>query len=299
MRYLRAFRFPTAEEEWDVIYNDKKRVYSSWYPFGVLSRRGLCEVTFEPITVLYGGNGSGKTTALNLMAEKLHARRDSLYNRSAMYGRCLDLCRADMAMDAPRAIRIITSDDVFDFMLQLRTTKEGIEREREEAYSAWQELRSEHLQMRSMQDWDQLRRVVDARRHTMSRFARDEVGMNLIGHSNGESAWNYFTSKIEEGSLCFLDEPENSLSPLRQQELATYLEENARFFDTQLVIATHSPFLLAMRGAKIYDLDAEPPDVKKWTELENVKAYRRFFEQHRAAFEDETSSHSTHAADEL
>ena len=46
------------------------------------------------------------------------------------------------------------------------------------------------------------------------------------------------------------------------------------------MIATHSPFVLAIRGAKIYDLDEEPVDVKRWTELENVRAYYDFFKKH-------------------
>ena len=54
----------------------------------------------------------------------------------------------------------------------------------------------------------------------------------------------------------------------------------------QFVIATHSPFVLAIRGAKIYDLDADPVDVKKWTELPNVRVYYDFFANHRAAFEE-------------
>jgi predicted ATPase len=52
----------------------------------------------------------------------------------------------------------------------------------------------------------------------------------------------------------------------------------------QFVIATHSPFLLSMRGAKIYDLDEEIVDVKPWTELKNVRMYFDFFEEHRSEF---------------
>ena len=50
------------------------------------------------------------------------------------------------------------------------------------------------------------------------------------------------------------------------------------------MIATHSPFLLSMRGAKIYDMDEEPVDVKRWTELENVRAYFEFFKKHEDEF---------------
>ena len=83
-----------------------------------------------------------------------------------------------------------------------------------------------------------------------------------------------------------LDEPENSLSPAKQQELLRFLEDSVRFFGCQFIIATHSPFLLSMRGAKIYDLDEEIVDVKRWSELENVRAYYEFFKKHEEVFAD-------------
>ena len=81
-----------------------------------------------------------------------------------------------------------------------------------------------------------------------------------------------------------LDEPENSLSPVKQQELVQFLENAVRFFGCQFVISTHSPFLLSMKGARIYDLDEDPVDVKKWTQLENVRAYYQFFKEHEDEF---------------
>ena len=57
-----------------------------------------------------------------------------------------------------------------------------------------------------------------------------------------------------------------------------------RFYGCQFIIATHSPFLLSMKGAKIYDLDEEPVDVKRWYELENVRAYYEFFKKHEGEF---------------
>ena len=86
--------------------------------------------------------------------------------------------------------------------------------------------------------------------------------------------------------MYLLDDPENSLSPVKQLELVDFLTESARFYGCQLIIATHSPFILAMRGAKIYDLDADPVDVRPWTELENVRVYYDFFKAHWDAFQD-------------
>jgi hypothetical protein len=43
-----------------------------------------------------------------------------------------------------------------------------------------------------------------------------------------------------------------------------------------------------MRGAKIYDMDCDPVDVRRWTDLGNVRAYYDFFMKHRQAFERTT-----------
>lgn len=51
------------------------------------------------------------------------------------------------------------------------------------------------------------------------------------------------------------------------------------------IITSDSPFLLSMKGAKIYDLDEDRVDVKKWTELENVRTYYEFFKKHGSEFE--------------
>lgn len=144
--------------------------------------------------------------------------------------------------------------------------------------------RYSHFQMRSLEDYEQLKKVVSARGKTQSKYVRANLMDNVREHSNGESAFLYFSEKIQENGLYLLDEPENSLSPERQQELLRFLEDSARFFGCQFIIATHSPFLLSMKGAKIYDLDEDPVDVKRWTELGNVRAYFTFFKEHEIEF---------------
>ena len=131
---------------------------------------------------------------------------------------------------------------------------------------------------------EQLKKVTAARSKTQSKFVRENFMGNVREHSNGESAFLYFSEKIQDNGLYLLDEPENSLSPEKQQELLKFLEDSARFFGCQFIIATHSPFLLSMRGAKIYDMDEEVVDVKRWTELENVRAYYTFFKKHEKEF---------------
>ena len=103
--------------------------------------------------------------------------------------------------------------------------------------------------------------------------------------SNGECALKFFTDAIGEDSLYLLDEPENSLSPVFQVQLASFLLEAARFYGCQLVIATHSPILLSIRGARIYDMDACPVTTTRWTELPNVRLLHDFFREHEEDFD--------------
>jgi predicted ATPase len=138
--------------------------------------------------------------------------------------------------------------------------------------------------MESLADYEQLKKVNNARRKTQSRYVRSQLVDNVREYSNGESAFLYFTEKIQDNGLYLLDEPENSLSPKRQLELVKFLEDSARFFGCQFIISTHSPFLLAMRGARIYNLDENPVTVESWTELENVRSYYDFFKSHENEF---------------
>ena len=284
MIYLSHFTFPTGEQESDFFWGEKRTCYDSYYPFQILSRRNLRMLDFEPVTILYGGNGSGKTTALNVIGETLGLKRDTLYNRSNFFETYTKMCDYETPQPVPKHSRIITSDDVFDYMLNLRSLNQGIDRRREDMFEEYLDNRYSHFQMRSLEDYEQLKKVVSARGKTQSKYVRANLMDNVREHSNGESAFLYFSEKIQENGLYLLDEPENSLSPERQQELLRFLEDSARFFGCQFIISTHSPFLLAMRGAKIYDMDEDVVDVKRWTQLEGVRTYFDFFRKHEREF---------------
>ena len=292
MIYLRRFSLPTEGNEISFLtgsFENKRTCYTSRYPFGIFLNREVPALELETVTILCGGNGSGKTTVLNLMGEKLGLRRGTVFNRSSFFGDYLALCQAETApafRDARESSRVITSDDVFDYLLDLRCMNENIDNRRRELLAEYAGARYAKFQMRSMEDVDRLRQVADAQRRTGSRYVRDRVMNDVVEKSNGESAFAFFTKEIQEGGLYLLDEPENSLSPQLQEELRAFLEDSARFYRCQFVISTHSPFLLAMKGAKIYNLDSIPVQPCRWTELEHVRVYWKFFQDHEGEFED-------------
>ena len=283
MIYLRNFSFPSEDREYNFILDEKRTCFDTFYPFKILSKNDFTEIDFEPVTILYGGNGSGKSTALNVIAEKIGASRDTIFNKSNFFKDYVDMCDMDEVKVAGIK-RIITSDDVFDYILNLRNLNEGIDNKRENLFGDYLDAKYSDFKMKSLEDYEELKKVNSARSKTMSKFIRKNLMSNVRLYSNGESAYRYFIEKITENGLYILDEPENSLSPKRQIELMSFIEDSARFFGCQFIISTHSPFLLAIKGAKIYDLDESPVSVKPWTSLENVRTYYEFFKHHDSEF---------------
>lgn len=301
MLYLKSFSIASERDEetfilgngggnpkLDMTCYDRDNIY----PFKLFPQRGLSRLDLEPITLLYGGNGSGKSTLLNIMAEKLGLQRTSRFNRAPFFEDYLGYCRATLTSAddrLPQGSRIITSDDVFDYMLDLRAINSGVAQRRDELfdeYRRYTDPRTSHFQMESLDDYEELRRRNRARSSTTTRssFAARELPHEVRGRSNGENGFAYFTQTVREDALYLLDEPENSLSARRQGELAEFILQSARFYGCQFIISTHSPFLLSMNGVKIYDLDARPVKSCGWQELDNVRAYFELFESRRADF---------------
>ena len=138
---------------------------------------------------------------------------------------------------------------------------------------------------RSLDDYDKLVKRLEVRHKTMSKYVTAHAGNLTTPDSNGQFALNFFREHFRDDCLFLLDEPENSLSPKYQLEVAALIEQFARFFGCQFVISTHSPFFLSMKGALLYDLDSNPVETRAWWELENMQTYYRLFRDNREKFE--------------
>ena len=306
--YLESFTLPLERED-ELIVNRmakngntepgmvwKYGYIDNEYPCGIFGPKGLSEIWFRKVTIFYGGNGSGKSTLLNLIAAKLGLERIAPFNSSELFDDYAAACCFTAGEDdsgaplrIPDGSRIITSDDVFDYMLAVRANNAEIEEAIEDGKEEYRYLREhpETVRFDSMADYEAVRRKILARSKSVSRreFLRRTAGTEVKLSSNGETALEYFETKLKNDTLCCLDEPENSMSPAMQLELLRMLTEKVRYCGCQLIIATHSPFLLSMEGARIYDLDAQPAEIRNWWELENTKIYYEFFKKNEGLFE--------------
>lgn len=290
MIYLRSFRVLTHSMEEDFFFSFVRTCFTNCYPFRFFPDR-LRGLEFDDITILCGSNGSGKSTLLNVIAEKLELKRETPYNKTYFFDPYTERCDYDMNIYEEDRIagfmsvsRIITSDDVFNHIIAMREKNGEIDKKRDIVFNR----KYATLRGFNADDPESVNKYIDycdMRRMSASQYVKQKIGEEVRTYSNGENGFRYFVDAIQPGGLYLLDEPENSLSPEMQLQLTQYLLSMARFYQCQFVIATHSPFILSIPFAKIYNMDEMPVKTCKWTEYDNVRVYYDFFKQHSDEFE--------------
>lgn len=256
------------------------------YPYRVVYPMMLEHVDFAPITILYGNNGSGKSTLLNVLARHLDLKKMTLGNDNEYFEGYVKKCSSSIDDEGlPEDSSFIRSEDIMVKIARQRklyaeTKKDVLSDNVLRDYGI-----SKRLYEKALTDPESVKAADYAllSRYTAFQQARLALGNNNEAFSNGETALEYFKEHLFDESFYLLDEPENSMAPAFQQQLAQHIELLAQL-DTQFVIATHSPFLLAIPSARIYDLDARPSTERAWYELENMKAYYQLFKQYEDCF---------------
>lgn len=260
------------------------------YPNRVLAEKDLGRVEFAPVTVFYGGNGSGKSTVLNVIARTIGIRKMSFGNTSDYFRGYTNLCEYESSwVINHRNACFIRSEDIMEGIMDIRrTNRETTERVYQDAVvldDYVEGLADKLRDPESMEHWERalIARLSDGQKLLNALNGREEQ------FSNGESAMQYIEKYLSRYSLFFLDEPENSFDAIHQQNLAGLIENHVRKSNGQFIIATHSPFLMAMEGAKVIDLDSSPAEERPWYKLPNMVAYFDFFQKHSVKFRQSNS----------
>jgi predicted ATPase len=82
----------------------------------------------------------------------------------------------------------------------------------------------------------------------------DEAGSpsaDFLSHSHGEGFIRFFEERCANPGIFIFDEPESALSPTRQFEFLKLLRDIEANGKTQVIMATHSPILMAHPGATL------------------------------------------------
>lgn len=210
------------------------------YPFNIPALRNLDELGLDPaITFIVGENGTGKSTLLEAiaLAAGFNPEGGSRNYRFASH---------DSHACLHKYIRLVRG---------IRRPKDGFFLRAETLYTA-----STYLT------------------HLMEEFPQYiPPGMSFPhARSHGEAFFDLLQLRFGGKGLYILDEPEAALSPTRQLSLLSRMRELIQQ-DSQFIIATHSPIIMAYPGALIYVLSSEGISSMPYEQTEHYRISHDFF----------------------
>ena len=112
--------------------------------------------------------------------------------------------------------------------------------------------------------------------NTQLMHMRRDYGQELQAFSHGEAFLHILQQKISRRGIFLLDEPEAALSPNKQLALIAYIKQHLAAHNSQFIIATHAPILMAYPGAKIYEITEDGMNEVALEETEHFSVTRNF-----------------------
>lgn len=263
--------------------SDKSIKNPNIYPYNVFHRKDIDPFIFAPITVLYGNNGSGKSTILNIIANKLMLTGKE-YATSNSFG-IVDYCGKFSS-----ECQFSYGEDEFGNVFRKFSENSRFIKSEDILYEIkkiqQRQILSDGMEYDYMKNGHSQKEAEDYFQTQEGRNQIEYIEFAQEKYSNGETAMQFFEEYLLPDTLYLLDEPEVSLSPANQVLLAKEINKLARLLSCQFIIATHSPFMLGTLNAKIYNIDKDDYSICEWYELENVRYFYDFFKKHEKEFEE-------------
>jgi len=263
MIYLEEFSFPSFQFENDYLADAfdyyRNAFLGSYrtdyymgmvYPFNVLGEAELIQVAFKPITIFYGSNGAGKSTAINVIAEKLGVIRTTPYNSSSWMNRYVNACSCKLNPEwesrMDKITNVMTSDDVFHTMLDARKNSEMQQLKsqalRKEFFGIkYGKTPKRSLNLETREGIEEFRELNATKKKTTNRFLTDSLGKINRGYSNGENGLMYqktaFRQSIRQTSLNLFNTVPKDAMP--SSSLPLILHSCCQSLMLRLLIWTH------------------------------------------------------------
>jgi predicted ATPase len=119
---------------------------------------------------------------------------------------------------------------------------------------------------------------------TVARYldeaARDAIGgpppPDFLSHSHGEGFLRFFEERCQRQGIFIFDEPESALSPARQMEFLKLMRRMDQSGHCQIIMATHSPMLMAYPDARLLRLSKYGLETVTVEQTDHYKLMREF-----------------------
>jgi len=238
------------------------------YPFNIPALETLHKLEFSsPVTIFVGENGSGKSTLLESIARaaRLVSVGSEELDRDVSLHAIKPLADVLKMVWNKRTHRgfFLRAEDFFGFVKRLHSIQAEMQAELTRIDRNYQE-RSEYARM-----------LAKTPAISSLKAVEERYGADMNAQSHGESFLTLFQSRFVPGGLYLLDELEAALSPVSQLGLILMIKEMVQQ-EAQFIMATHSPILMAIPDAVLFDFDQNPPVVRSYDDLELVQLYRSF-----------------------
>ncbi len=246
------------------------------YPFHCPQVMSLGKRDFtSPVTLLVGENGTGKSTLMEALARKLSLPAIGWEDASRdVTLRGLDPLCDEMRLAFGVRVRkgfFLRAEDFFNFVKRIAMMQEDMALE-------LNRVEEENAHRSAFAKGQARMAYASSLSELNSRY-----GLEPDGQSHGESFLTMFKQRVRPGGIYLLDEPEAPLSPMRQLALVSLIME--READSQFIIATHSPILMAYPGADIWCFDQPPVTSVRYEDLGHVQLMKDFLSHPRQYME--------------
>jgi len=231
------------------------------YPFDLTLLQDFDELVLaKPVSFFVGDNGCGKSTLLNGIAG--NAGLPTIGAQSSRQSAAQLADRLTLVKSKPiRHGCYFRADQVALFLqglVQSMADHASMVNEFAEIEGDWGRDRAQGL-------------ARNERQALSERYGEDPAAK-----SHGELYLNLLQQRINAPGLYLLDEPETPLSPTNQLALIALLVDAVERTASQFIIATHSPILLALPDAQIFDCNGRRPEPIEWAQTEHVSVTRAF-----------------------
>jgi predicted ATPase len=235
------------------------------YPFTLdWFRKGQKLELSNPVTIIIGENGSGKSTFMNILANTLGMVRISF--DGGMRDRHPELSeivfKTGFALVKPSG-----------FFFEAEAFITYIGRLAEQKAEERKELDRIEKEYRHKSDYS---RTQAKSPHQKSLHEMDGLyEYDLTKRSHGEAYLDFFASRLRPRQIYLLDEPEIPLSSQNQLTLLSMIKQAVKE-DCQFIISTHSPILSGYPLAAIFEICGTGFQSKRFEEIESIGLLKQF-----------------------
>lgn len=228
----------------------------------------------KPVTILVGDNGSGKTTLMELLAAKTNSVRigNARSEKQRQIARAAENYRIVRRKKESRSF-FFSAEDFIKYIEWHESERGKLAEELERVDREYEPGSYAHSQARMAFAHE----LAD-----MEGMYERELGQS----SHGEGFYTFFRSRLIEGGLYLLDEPEAALSLQNQYALALQIYESARR-GCQFIVSTHSPIISGIPDADILEIRGGSIVRTTWEELESISFLKMFLARRDLLFADD------------